>query len=187
MQLRDEIRRIQRETGVTTVLVTHDQEEALSISDRVAVMREGRLAQVADPATVYREPADGFVARFIGSGAVIAGRAAAGGVACGALLLPAHAAAAHAAGAAVELFLRPEHVRVAAAGAAPAGALMATVRERTFLGALTRLRLALPGGAELRADLASEDAVALAPGEVVAAWWDAARPRVLAVGGEGGV
>ena len=73
VQLREEIRRIQRETGVTTILVTHDQEEALSIADRVAVMDDGRLRQVATPAMIYREPADAFVARFIGAGAVLPG------------------------------------------------------------------------------------------------------------------
>ena len=91
VQLRDEIRRIQRETGVTTILVTHDQEEALSIADRVAVMNAGRLLQVAKPATIYREPADGFVARFIGSGAVLPG-VVDGAVRAGRLTLPAHAA-----------------------------------------------------------------------------------------------
>jgi len=67
LTLRDEIRRIQSELGITTLFVTHDQEEALAISDRIAVMTEGRIDQLGTPLEVYREPSSAFVARFIGS------------------------------------------------------------------------------------------------------------------------
>jgi putative spermidine/putrescine transport system ATP-binding protein len=66
VQLRDEIRRIQTEVGTTTLFVTHDQEEALAIADRVGVMRSGRLEQLAAPAEVYLRPASAFVADFVG-------------------------------------------------------------------------------------------------------------------------
>lgn len=66
VQLRDEIRRIQIEAGTTTVFVTHDQEEALAIADRIGVMNHGRIEQIADPVTLYREPATEYVATFIG-------------------------------------------------------------------------------------------------------------------------
>ena len=161
IQLREEIQRIQRETGVTTVLVTHDQEEALSIADRVAVMHQGRLLQVARPAVIYREPADGFVARFIGSGAV----------------LP----SVNDAGQPVDLFLRPEHVRLAPLAAVPPpGAVIAELRGTLFLGAQTRMHLTLPDGASLWADLPSEQAEAFALGTKVIASWDASAARVLA-------
>ncbi len=65
--LRDEIRRIQTEVGITTLFVTHDQEEALAISDRIAVMSQGRIEQLGTPTEIYRNPASAFVARFIGS------------------------------------------------------------------------------------------------------------------------
>ena len=65
-QLRDEIRRIQLEVGITTLFVTHDQEEALAIADRVGVMRDGRLEQLAPPTEVYSRPATSFVAEFVG-------------------------------------------------------------------------------------------------------------------------
>ena len=65
-QLRDQIRRIQLEVGITTLFVTHDQEEALAIADRVGVMREGRLEQLAPPTEVYSRPATPFVAEFVG-------------------------------------------------------------------------------------------------------------------------
>ncbi|MBU6499020.1 MAG: ABC transporter ATP-binding protein, partial [Rhodospirillales bacterium] len=95
-QLRGEIRRIQRETGITTVFVTHDQEEALSISDRVAVMSEGHVLQIAPPSVIYREPQSAFVARFIGVGAVLSGRVEDEAVRVGDVVLPALAAAGHA-------------------------------------------------------------------------------------------
>ncbi len=183
VQLRDEIRRIQRETGVTTVLVTHDQEEALSISDRVAVMNDGRLLQVATPPQIYREPADAFVARFIGAAAVLPGLAGAGLVRVGDIELPAHAADRHAPGSPVDLFIRPEHVRLEAMnGHVPPGAVGADVRETTFFGPLTRVRLSmhgLNGHGGLTADLPSELAEGFKPGTRVLARWDAAAPRVL--------
>ena len=184
VQLRDEIRRIQRETGVTTILVTHDQEEALSIADRVAVMNGGRLLQAAAPSEIYREPADGFVARFIGVGAVLAGVAEGASVRlANGRTLKAEAASQHAAGAPVELFLRPEHVRLAPMnGHVPPGALQGEVQEATFLGSLTRVRVGLPDvpdGGVLWADMPSGDAAAFSPGRQVVAEWAGEAPRVL--------
>ncbi len=73
VQVRAEIRKLQKELGITTVYVTHDQEEALSLSDRVAVMRDGRMLQLAPPKTLYERPANRFVADFIGTNNLIAG------------------------------------------------------------------------------------------------------------------
>ena len=67
LQTREEIRRIQRETGITTIFVTHDQEEAMSISDRIVVMKEGVVQQIGRPQAVYDDPANLFVARFLGT------------------------------------------------------------------------------------------------------------------------
>ncbi len=183
VQLREEIRRIQRETAVTTVLVTHDQEEALSISDRVAVMNDGRLLQVATPAAIYREPADAFVARFIGAAAVLPGVVEEGGVRVEGLKLAARAADKHTRGDQVDLFIRPEHVRLEKMnGHVPPDAVEAQVRETTFFGSLTRVRLSLPGLANeagLTADLPSELADDYKPGTRVLARWDEAAPRVM--------
>ena len=185
-QLREEIRRIQRETKVTTVLVTHDQEEALSISDRVAVMNGGKLLQVATPSVIYREPADAFVARFIGIAGILTGVAEGGAVRMPTgTILPADAAAVHQSGRSVEMFLRPEHVRLQRMnGHVPPGALAADVQETTFLGSLTRVRLRvpeLPEHAGLWADMPSEHAAEFAPGQRVTAHWHEASPRVLPV------
>jgi ABC-type sugar transport system ATPase subunit len=67
LHMRAEIKRLQRSLGITAVLVTHDQTEALSMADRILILREGRLQQLADPHTLYHAPANEFVARFIGS------------------------------------------------------------------------------------------------------------------------
>lgn len=66
-QIREEVRRLQQQLGITTVFVTHDQEEALSVADRVAVMQEGTIEQLGTPQTVYKQPASEFVARFVGT------------------------------------------------------------------------------------------------------------------------
>lgn len=79
-QLRDELRRVQRQVGITTIMVTHDQEEALAVADRVAVMNEGRLEQIGTPWELYAEPRTDFVARFIGRGNFLAGRRTAQGI-----------------------------------------------------------------------------------------------------------
>jgi putative spermidine/putrescine transport system ATP-binding protein len=179
-QLRSEIRRIQKETGITTVFVTHDQEEALSISDRVAVMNEGHVLQIAAPAAIYREPANAFVARFIGAGGVLQGRTEGQGVRAGSVLLNATAAGALPLGTDVEVFLRPEHVTLHDAEAA--GAIRALVDEQTFFGSLTRIKLGLhdvPQG-EIWADIPSDLAARYTPGAAVWASWLPESPRVLA-------
>ena len=73
LQTREEIKRIQRETGITTVFVTHDQEEALTMSDKIVVMRLGEIQQIASPEKVYDEPANAFVADFIGESTILSG------------------------------------------------------------------------------------------------------------------
>jgi ABC-type Fe3+/spermidine/putrescine transport system ATPase subunit len=73
IQVRTEIRRLQKDLGITTVYVTHDQEEALSLSDRIAVMRDGRVLQVATPRVLYEEPVSRFVADFVGINNFIGG------------------------------------------------------------------------------------------------------------------
>jgi putative spermidine/putrescine transport system ATP-binding protein len=121
-----EMREIQRKLGVTTIFVTHDQSEALSLSDCIAVMSEGRIRQCGTPEEVYRRPADRFVASFVGDVNVLAARLdgsvddGTATVALGParLTVPAAPLAGMAAGAAVDLFVRPEQLRIAAAGEA---------------------------------------------------------------------
>jgi putative spermidine/putrescine transport system ATP-binding protein len=133
MQL--ELKQIQREVGITFVFVTHDQEEALSMSDRVAVFRDGRVDQVATPVELYEEPATSFVAGFVGTSNRIGGEAAR------ALL-----------GSAGEYAVRPERLRVAEPGAAVDGREVAAngrVTEVVYLGPTTHAIVELEAGPRL--------------------------------------
>ena len=149
-QLRDEIRRIQLELGVTTVFVTHDQEEALSMADRVGVMRAGRLEQCAPPGELYDRPATPFVAEFVGTmnrlAAVTEGESK---VRIGSQLLLADGPAVSA-GKVVTVLVRPEAMLVVADEAGDAVVVTAT-----FRGATIRLRLVRTDGVELLVDVQS--------------------------------
>jgi putative spermidine/putrescine transport system ATP-binding protein len=134
LSLRDEIRRIQTELGITTLLVTHDQEEALGISDRVGVMSQGHLEQLGTPVEVYRHPSSAFVARFVGSmneldGTVVDGDTVR--VAGTAVAVP--DARMRDRGDLIRLLVRPEDVRLV--GDDDGAGLPGTVVSRTFQGA----------------------------------------------------
>jgi putative spermidine/putrescine transport system ATP-binding protein len=131
--LRDEIRRIQTETGITTLFVTHDQDEALAISDRIGVMSNGRLEQLGTPVEVYRRPSTAFVARFVGSMNELRGVVRDGAVDVLAVRVPVPSAGREANGAPITLLIRPEDMSIVAADAGLAG----TVTSVTFQGATT--------------------------------------------------
>jgi iron(III) transport system ATP-binding protein len=136
-----ELKRLQRELGVTTVYVTHDQQEALAMSNRVAVMSEGRIRQIGRPRDVYEKPASRFVADFIGTSNFIDARIAeksSGGydveTPAGRVTVP--AVGDFAVGDAVILCARPEHVELSVStnGAGPAGTWSGRVENRAFIG-----------------------------------------------------
>jgi putative spermidine/putrescine transport system ATP-binding protein len=161
-QLRDEIRRIQLELGVTTVFVTHDQEEALSMADRVGVMRDGKLEQCAAPSELYQRPATPFVAEFVGTMNRLPGTMVSGGVRLFSQLV---AVDGHRPpdGSRVRALLRPEAVLVEPA----AGAGDAIVTTATFYGAVTRLRLSQQDGQEILADVGSHRGIEFPAGSRV--------------------
>jgi putative spermidine/putrescine transport system ATP-binding protein len=164
VQLREEIRRIQTELAITTLFVTHDQEEALAISDRVGVVSKGRLEQLGTPAEVYQHPATPFVAEFVGVTNSFAGTVDGSSVVLdGGARLPAAVVAGRPAGAPVRVLVRPADLRVR-----PDGALSGTVLTHSFLGPVTRLVVTLPHGTTVRVDVASPDARATPPGAPVA-------------------
>ncbi len=132
--LRDEIRRIQTETGITTLFVTHDQDEALAISDRIGVMSNGRLEQLGTPVEVYRRPSTAFVARFVGSMNELRGAVRDGAVDVLDVRIPVASAARESSGAAVTLLVRPEDLSI---GSADSGGLVGTVASLTFQGSST--------------------------------------------------
>ncbi len=160
LQLRDEIRSLQTRLGITTLFVTHDQEEALSIADRVGVMRAGRLEQVAPPEEVYAWPATAFVAEFVGTINRLSGRLVAdGSVEVIGQRLPVIDVGGRAAnGELVDVLVRPEAVVLEPEAAKNPGGARATVRQRTFLGPITRVRLELADGRMLLADAATAEA-----------------------------
>ncbi|MSQ54765.1 MAG: putative 2-aminoethylphosphonate ABC transporter ATP-binding protein [Betaproteobacteria bacterium] len=151
-RLRREIREVQTRLGVTTIMVTHDQEEAQTMADRIVVLRDGHVEQIGTPADVYDEPASPFVADFIGVMNFIDGSVTgADSVRIGSGSLAADASAWDR-GAQVSCAFRPEDVAVGARGA-HADALEAIIVEAESLGAFVRLYLRLDGGAEVRADV----------------------------------
>ncbi len=145
VSLRTEIREIQRELGITTIFVTHDQEEALSMSDRVVVMNAGIADQVGTPFEVYNRPSTRFVAGFVGTLNLIEGVAQGDGrVSLGdAVVTPADAVTA-AKGGAVTMALRPEAVRLGRAEGRDV-VLPATVSEVHFMGSVIRIRARAAG------------------------------------------
>jgi putative spermidine/putrescine transport system ATP-binding protein len=159
VQLREEIRRIQLELGITTVFVTHDQAEALSVADRVGVLRAGRLEQVASPDELYERPATAFVAEFVGTMNRLPATLRDGEVELLGTRRPL-AGAAPPAGPVVAL-VRPEALLVTPDGGA------GRVVTRTFSGASTRVLVALPDGTEVRVDVASATSGDLLPGTAV--------------------
>jgi spermidine/putrescine transport system ATP-binding protein len=154
--LQDELRTLHREVGITFVYVTHDQEEALTMSDRLAVMRSGLIEQVGTPREVYDEPASTYVADFLGlanlmpatvssgggssAGGVPAGGASAGAVEVSGVRLGADTGAL-AAGSACTVLARPERVRLVS----PGDGLVATVEQIVFAGPVTHVHVRWAG------------------------------------------
>jgi putative spermidine/putrescine transport system ATP-binding protein len=153
-QLRAEIRSLQQRLAITTVFVTHDQSEALSIADRVGVMRDGRLEQVDTPENVYRHPATPFVAEFVGAMNRLPGRIGDDGdvQVLGQRLKVLNPNGAKS-GATVNALLRPEAVAVVPDSAGPG-----EVTDRSFLGSAIRLDVTLDSGQKVLVELSSNDA-----------------------------
>ncbi len=164
-QLRDQIRRIQLDVGITTLFVTHDQEEALAIADRVGVMREGHLEQLAPPTEVYSRPATSFVAEFVGLTNRLAGEVRTGQLTVRGCALP--LVEPDTPDGRVVALVRPEAVTLASHDAPQDGPLVGTVIAVTFLGATSRVTVDL-GDATILAQLATADATALPAGSRVA-------------------
>jgi putative spermidine/putrescine transport system ATP-binding protein len=160
VSLRDEIRRVQLEVGTTTLFVTHDQEEALAVADRVGVMSQGKLEQIAAPADLYAHPSTPFVAEFVGlnnkiSASVSGGRADILGTSVPALAGSIHSGSGQA-------MVRPESVTVT-----PDPEGIATVTTVAFLGPISRVHCALADGTAVTAQMASSQAQQLSTGQRV--------------------
>jgi ABC-type Fe3+/spermidine/putrescine transport system ATPase subunit len=183
-RLQEELRAMQQRVGTTFIYVTHDQEEALSMSDRIAVMREGAFAQIGSPEEIYRTPRTSYVAEFIGEtnlltgalvepGAKVTVRLASG------LVVQAGAPNGHGpAGDTITVAVRPEHLRFVPAGEM---GMSGRIEQVTYLGSIRRYRIALADGTEVRLTQPADESahsgevcVAIAGGGAVALAGDSA-------------
>ncbi|RNF33302.1 ABC transporter ATP-binding protein [Paracoccus methylarcula] len=169
-QMQDEMRRIHRETGTTFVFVTHDQEEALTLSSRIAIFEAGCLQQIGSPRDIYERPGNRFVAEFLGDINV----------------LPIRDGKLEGREVTVQgdpdgdLAIRPEYMRIALQAPAEGNAVAARLTDLTYLGGVTRLNLRTAGGAELVLSVpTAELSDGLTPGAEIWATWPGERAFML--------
>jgi spermidine/putrescine ABC transporter ATP-binding subunit len=171
-EMQVELKDIQRETGVTTIFVTHDQEEALTLSDRIAIIDRGRIVQVGQPQVVYERPETLFAAQFLGDANVLAGRRD------GSTIVLADGTRIEAPGKESTVIVRPEKITVSQSQSAPSGrdGLAGTVLQAIYSGASVtyRIEIAALGGTPLLAFVQNQKGEVLAPGTKVAATWSPA-------------
>ena len=171
-QMQLELKALQQQLGITFIYITHDQEEALTMSDRIAVMRDGQFVQIGTPAQVYDEPRTSFVARFVGSANILQGIvvAAEGGLVTARVAgCPVCARARQTEvlpGQPIALALRSEQVDFAPEGSG----IPAVVKEKSFAGGMLRIALELPDGSRLVASRHGIDQ-SLAPGQKLCVRW----------------
>ena len=166
-----ELTRLHRRTGVTFVYVTHDQEEAISMSDHIVVFNQGRIIESGSPRTLYRSPSTPFVARFLGENNLISGRLSAHDdtllEALGTRFrAPGASTRKYVCGEAVTVWVRPEDIRIGAPSHDEV-AFEAVVVESCFVGATERIILQTMAGEQLTAALSADATVAASPGEVL--------------------
>ena len=182
-----ELKRIQREVGITFVYVTHDQEEALTMSDRIAVMNVGNVEQIGTPTEIYDRPASVFVAGFIGQANLWPGRQTGRANrdyvevdALGSTLAARSGDTAIETGGRATLMVRPERVRISVDQPAGLTAVRAKVVDLTFQGPVLRLSLSAPDGSPVLAHVGPEqDLPMLRPGDDVFAGWSPDAALVL--------
>ena len=150
-RLRREIATVQKKVGITTLIVTHDQVEAMELGDRIAVMNEGRFEQVASPRDVYQAPATEFVAKFIGEVNILPGQLYRGSAYAGSLAIRMEGNGIPMVGGTVKVLLRPEDVTLLLPGIVEAGQAHARVNSVSWLGAHLRVEITTEEGYPLTA------------------------------------
>jgi len=169
-QMQDEMRRLHRDTGTTFVFVTHDQEEALTLSSRIAIFDAGRLQQIGPPRDIYERPENRFVAEFLGDINILPIREGKveGRVVTGSGTLTG------------DLAIRPEYMRISAQPPVDGNAVAARLTDLTYLGGVTRLNLRTKGGTDLVLSLPTvELPEGLNPGTEIWATWPGERAFML--------
>jgi putative spermidine/putrescine transport system ATP-binding protein len=181
-QLQTEIKSLHRDIGTTLIYVTHDQEEALNLSDTVCLMNNGRVEHLGTPAQLYFDPANRFTADFVGESNIIAGKL----VDAGTLTTPAGTAIrVHSrrpnVGASVEVLIRPENVRIVAPGEAvpEENVLEGVVHQLSFVGGRTRVEARVGEESILASRISARDDAAIQPGQRVRLAWSQANSVVL--------
>jgi spermidine/putrescine transport system ATP-binding protein len=182
-----ELKRIQREVGITFIYVTHDQEEALTMSDRIAVMNEGRVEQIGTPEAIYHSPTSVFVANFIGVANLLPatvlqtnGRQAVVSVAGDRAVPVATGEWALPAGSSATVMVRPERLRLSEAAPAAGAAVPLTLQHAIFQGPVVRCTLRTADGTDVVAHIGPEQSLpTLHPGLTLWASWDLDAARVL--------
>jgi sulfate transport system ATP-binding protein len=165
VELRDWLRQLHSERNVTTMLVTHDQEEAMEVSDRVVVMHEGRVAQTGTVREVYDRPATPFVAAFVGGANVLRGMMVDGRVSVGALAVSVADGVTAPDGAAVHAYVRPHDVTLTKAEAGSSSLSLARVERMAWLGGTVKLSLKLSDGAPMTVEMPKSEVQALSINE----------------------
>lgn len=195
-EMQIELKRLQQEVGITFIYVTHDQEEALTMSDRIAVMHAGKMLQIGPPTEIYERPATRYVADFIGEAnfldGVVSGRDGAYTVVTlpDGMRLPGVAAQSYADGAAVTIAVRPEKLRLSVQPTDTAQTLAATVARVLYIGSDTRLTVTLASGLQLDAweqnsrSTLDRDAY-WQTGEQGHLWWNPDNALILPADGSG--
>jgi len=182
--LKVELKALQERVGITFIYVTHDQEEALTMSDRIAVMNAGRIAQIGTPQEVYESPADAYVADFLGAAnlleVVVAARGDASSVKLGDIVLTTSNNVPAEPGAVAQAVIRPERVRVEEHGSAGPNRVPALVERLVYLGAATQVIVRLATGESLQAVVQNSDAAGWSQGTPVHVYLPADALRVLA-------
>jgi spermidine/putrescine transport system ATP-binding protein len=189
-QMQYELKRVHRELGTTFVAVTHNQEEALSMSDRIAVLRDGRLEQLGTPRDLYERPVNGFVADFMGAANLLRGTLDPGPpeifrLAQLGFRVPTGGRPAALGDGTAMLIVRPERIAVGPAAAAHDNRCTLTLADITYLGAALEYRLAFPDGQELRARTLTHNEDAPEPGAAVEVGWSIGDSRLLPADGAG--
>ncbi len=162
VELRDWLRRFHEEQHVTTLLVTHDQEEAAEVSDHVVVMHEGHVAQAGTPREIYDRPATPFVAGFVGGANVLHGQMVDGRVSVGALAVAVPGGDGMPDGAAVSAYVRSHDVSLTKADGSEPAVAVAHVERMAWLGGYVKLSLKLPDGSPMTVQMPKSEVEALA-------------------------
>jgi spermidine/putrescine ABC transporter ATP-binding subunit len=181
-EMQFELKALQKSVGITTVFVTHDQEEALSLSDRIAVMNDGKILQVDDPETLYHYPATRFVAEFVGTANLFKGtvtkapdgksRIALAGLDTSVQLER------ELSDGEVEVMLRPEHIGFGGDASSGSVAIPVRVQSAVFVGAATRYQVKASSGQVLRIDVSGVQAVRPGAGENAQISWRLSDMRI---------